>query len=109
MAAIAAAATVAIGDSLPMSTWTAADATAASALGIGALADGIIAMTPTMNVEAVWEATIVTDNRVMMKLRQPVYIRDADMALYDHATNLDPMASWTTTEPLRGRLIRYDP
>jgi hypothetical protein len=31
-------------------------------------------MTPTMNAEAVWQAPIVTNDRVVMKLQEPVYI-----------------------------------
>ena len=42
--------------------------------GVGVLADGLVAMTPTMNAEAVWQATIVTNDRVVMKLQEPVYI-----------------------------------
>jgi hypothetical protein len=65
---------IVIGASMPMSTWTAAGAGAFTALGVGVLADGLVAMTPTMNAEAVWQATIVTNDRVVMKLQEPVYI-----------------------------------
>jgi hypothetical protein len=100
---------IVIDASVPMSTWTAADAAAATAAGLGVLADGIIALTPTMNAEAVWEATIVTNDRVVMKLQEPIYIRAPDILLYAKATNLTPIASWSSVEPLRSRSIRYDP
>ena len=64
---------------------------------------------PTTNAETVWEATIVTNDRVLMKLQEPVYIREADIPLYAHATDLSPIASWTTSEPLGVRLIRHEP
>lgn len=95
--------------SAPMSTWAAADAAALTALGLGAFADAAIALTPTMNAEAVWEATIVTDDRVVMKLLEPVYIRAADIPLYWKVASLGPMPSWGHPVPLRTRVIYYDP
>lgn len=109
VAAIATIPAIVIGASVPMSTWVAADAAAATSLGLGVMADGIIAITPTMNAEAVWEATIVTDDRVVMKLQEPVYVRAPDLLLYAKATSLAPIASWSNVEPLRARPIRYDP
>ena len=53
--------------SMPMSTWTAANAAGFTAAGLGVLYDAAIALTPTMNAEAVWEATIVTDNQVIIE------------------------------------------
>ena len=61
-----------------------------TALGVGALADAAIAMTPTMNAEAIWQASIVTSDRVIMMLQEPVYIRAPDIPLYAKATNLAP-------------------
>lgn len=107
-AALSVAGTV-IGASEPMSTWTAADAASFTALGVGALADAVIAMTPTMNAEAIWKASIVTNNRVIMMLQEPVYIRAPDIPLYAKATSLGPMASWGDEAPLATRTIRYDP
>jgi hypothetical protein len=100
---------IVIGDSLPMSTWTAADAAALTALGLGAFFDAAIALTPTMNAEAVWEATIVTDDQVLMRLREPVYIRAQDIPLYAKATSLSPLSSWSASAPLHPRVVRYDP
>jgi hypothetical protein len=100
---------IVIAASTPMSTWAAADAASFAAVGIGVLADGIIALTPTMNAEAVWEATIVTNDRVVMKLQEPIYIRARDIPLYATATNLGPVSSWSSYTPLRARPIRYDP
>ena len=98
-----------IGASQPMSTWTAADAASFTALGVGALADVAIAMTPTMNAEAIWKASIVTNDRVIMTLQEPVYIRAPDIPLYAKATSVSPIASWSSEVPLATRVIRYDP
>ena len=107
--AVAAIPGIVIADSLPMSTWTAANAAAWSAVGAGLLLDGIIAITPTMNAEAIWQATIIADDRVVMKIQAPVYIRASDIPLYAKATSLSPSVSWSNNTPLRTRLIRYDP
>ena len=67
-------------------------------------------MTPTMNAEAIWAATIVTNDRSVMKLQEPVYIRAPDIPLYAKAVTLAPLASWNSrTASLRPRSIRYDP
>jgi hypothetical protein len=100
---------IVIGASLPMETWTAADAFAATAVGVGVLSDLILALTPTMNAEAVWEATIVTNDQVLMKIRAPVYIRAYDIPLYAKAMSLSPMSSSTGNETLRARAILYGP
>jgi hypothetical protein len=108
MAALVALPAIVIGASLPMATWVAADAAAATVIGGAVVADGITAITPSMNAEAVWEATIVTDNRVVMKLQEPIYIREADISLYAKSTSLSPAFSWSSSPPLRARMIRYD-
>jgi hypothetical protein len=95
--------------SAPMSPWTWADAAAFTAVGVGVLSDAAIALTPTMNAEAVWEATIVTNDRVVMRLQEPVYIRAKDIPLYRKETSLSPVASWSSDAPLRPRLVRFDP
>jgi hypothetical protein len=101
---------IVIGASLPMSTWTAATAGAFTALGVGAFLDGVIALTPTMNAEAVWQATIVTDDRLVMKIQEPVYIRSPDIPLYAKDTTVGPVSSWgSSNRSLRPRTIRYDP
>jgi len=100
---------IVIGASLPMETWTAADAFAATAVGVGVLSDLVLALTPTMNAEAVWEATIVTSDQVLMKIREPVYIRAFDIPLYAKALSLSPMSSSSRNEPLRVRAILYGP
>jgi hypothetical protein len=108
-AAVLAIPGIVIGASAPMSTWTAADAAAFTAVGVGVLSDAIIALTPTMNAEAIWEATIVTNDKVVMKLQEPVYIRARDVPLYAKETSLSPVSSWSSNAPLRPRLVRYDP
>ncbi len=109
VAAVAAIPGIVIGASAPMSTWTAADAAAFTALGLGALYDTTVALTPTMNAEAVWQATIVTNDRVIMKLQDQIYVRAPDIPLYAKATSLTPLPSWSDSIPLRSRAIHYDP
>jgi hypothetical protein len=108
-AAVLAVPGIVMGASAPMSTWVAADAAAFTAAGVGILADAAIALTPTMNAEAVWQATIVTSDRMVMKLQAPVYIRASDISLYAKETSLSPVTSWSSNAPLRPRQIRYDP
>lgn len=99
-----------IADSTPMSTWTAADAAAFSAFGLGFLTDALIALTPTTNAEAIWKATIIVNGQLVMSLHQPVYIRAGDIGLYAKTTDLAPLSSWTGSERgLPVRQIRYDP
>ncbi len=76
MVAAVALPAVVIGASTPMAPWVAADAAASSILGVGILADGITAMIPTANSEAVWQATIISNDRVVMKLQEPIYVRE---------------------------------
>ena len=98
---------IVIGDSIPLSTWVAADAAGFGATGLGLLTDSVIALTPSTNTEAIWKATIVTDDMVVMMLREPVYIRAGDIPLYAKAGSLPPIPSWTVghaslpTRPLR--------
>lgn len=109
-AGVAAIPGIVIGASVPMSAWVAADAAGFTAAGLGIVSDAVIAVTPLTNAEAVWKATIITDDRVVMKLQEPVYIRDRDIPLYAKATNLTPVASWSNAErPLIARPLHYDP
>lgn len=109
-AAIAAIPGIIIGDNLPMSTWSLGDTGIFAALGYGAALDLLVAMYPTMNAEAIWKATIVTDDRVVMKLEQPVYIRAKDIPLYAKSTALMPITSWSNqAAPVSARKLRYDP
>jgi hypothetical protein len=71
--------------------------------------DLIVATTATMNAEAIWQASIITPDRVMMALQKPVYIRAPDIPLYAKAMTLTPLPSWADTAPLSARVIRYDP
>jgi hypothetical protein len=92
-AAIAAIPGIVIGASAPMSTWTAADAASFAALGYGLFADAIIALTPLTNTEAIWEATIVTDDRVLLRLQELVYVRAGDIPLYARAGDVPLISS----------------
>jgi len=94
-AAVATAPGVVIGGSVPTSRWALADAAGFSAVGLGVAADTIIALTPMSNSEAIWEASVVTDNQIVMRLQQPVYVRDRDIPLYAKTTTLGPVASWS--------------
>jgi hypothetical protein len=94
-AAVAAAPGAVIGASVPISGWALADTAGFSGLGLGVAADTIIALTPMSNSEAIWEASVVTDNQVVMRLQQPVYVRDRDIPLYTKTTTLGAVASWS--------------
>ncbi len=95
---------------MPLSTWAAAGVVSAGLLGVGVLADGIIAITPTTNAEAVWEATIISHDQILMKVQEPVYVRADDLALYAKTVNLSPLTTWSSsTMPLGVRAIRFDP
>ena len=101
---------VVVAASLPMSTWTAADAAASGAAGFGILSDALIALTPLSNSEAVWKASVVTDDQVVLSLQKPIYIRDRDISLYAKTADLTPVASWTdANEPLTARPLRLAP
>lgn len=109
-AAIAAIPGIVIGASAPMSTWTAAVAASFATFGYGVFADAVLAMTPLTNAEAVWKATILAEDRVVMNLQQPVYIRAGDIPLYAKADAIAPSPSWTVGHPpLAARPMRYDP
>jgi hypothetical protein len=62
-----------------------------------------------LTTEAVWEASVVTSDRVVMTLREPVYIRDWDVPLYANVTSLASLSSWGSARPLPVRRVRYDP
>jgi hypothetical protein len=99
-----------IGASQPMNEWTAANAAGLSAVGVGAAADTIVALTPTSNAEAIWQASIVTGDQVVMQLQQPIYVRDRDIPLYTKTLTLAPVASWgDATAALVPRPLRLDP
>jgi hypothetical protein len=109
-AGVAAIPGIVIGASQPMSTWTAADAASFSAVGLGLAADTVIALTPTSNAEAIWEASIVTGDQVVMRMQQPVYVRNRDIPLYAKIASLAPVASWSNENvALAPRLLRLDP
>jgi hypothetical protein len=93
-----------------MSTWTAADAAASGAAGFGVLSDALIALTPVSNAEAVWKASVVTDDQIVLSLLKPIYIRDHDISLYAKTADLTPVASWTDgSETLTARPLRLAP
>jgi hypothetical protein len=109
-AALASVPGLVIGASVPMETWTAADAAGVSAAGLGVLTDVIIALTPLTNAEAIWQASIVTDDQVVMRLQAPIYVRDRDIPLYTKTASLAPVASWTGQDALLApRSLRLAP
>ncbi len=110
LAALGALPGLVIGASGPMTVWTAADAAGFSAAGLGVAADTIVAMTPTSNAEAIWEASVVTNNQVILRLQQPVYVRDRDIPLYTKTADLTPMVSWSNENAmLAPRSLRLVP
>jgi hypothetical protein len=109
----AAAATIpgiAIGASAPLSAGTAAAVGGLTAVGFGIAADTVIALTPTTNSEAIWEASIVTNDQIILRLQQPIYVRDRDIALYSKTANLTPVVSWSDgNASLAPRSLRLAP
>jgi hypothetical protein len=101
---------IVIGATGAMNTWTAADAAGATAAGLGVFIDGLIALTPLTNAEAVWRASVVTDDQVVMQIEKPLYIRDRDVPLYTATAHLVPVASWREESPaLMPRPLRLAP
>jgi hypothetical protein len=80
-----------------------------TAIGLVLAPSTVIALTPTMNAEAVWYATVLTNDRTVLALREPVYVRSDDIPLYAKNVSLGALASWTSIAPLRVRTVRYDP
>ena len=109
LAGVAAFPGVLIASSAPMARWTAADAAVSTAVGAGLAIDLLTALTPTSNSEAVWDATVMSQDRVVMHMRRPVYVRDADLPLYARASGLAPAASWGGATTLAVRTVRFDP
>jgi hypothetical protein len=85
---------------------TAAGVTAGAA---GVAADIAVAMTPRSNTEAVWEATIVSADSVIMRMRDRVYIRNGDIGLYATGTDLAAASSWSESRRLPAAPVRYQP
>jgi hypothetical protein len=101
---------IVIGASEPMATWTTADAAGAAAAGLGIFIDGLIAMTPLTNAEAIWQASVVTDDQVVMRVQKPLYVRDRDIPLYAAIAHLTPVVSWTEANAaLVARPLRLAP
>ena len=85
---------------------TAAGVTAGA---VGVAADIAVALAPRSNTEAVWEATIVSAESVLMHIRQRIYIRNGDIGLYATRTDLAPAASWGQSRRLAAAPVRYQP
>lgn len=79
------------------------------AAGAGLAADLLVAATPRTNVEAVWQATILMGDKLMLDIRHPIYVGEWDIPLHASRTRLtaqsSPGAALTAT-PVR---LRYDP
>lgn len=90
----------------------ASDALLASGAGIiaaGLITDTLIALTPTMNAEAIWEASIVSPDRVLFDIREPIYIREGDIPFYYGNVQLAQVPSPGPPALLASRRIRLDP
>jgi hypothetical protein len=53
------------------------------AAGAGIAAEMVRSLSPDTNVEAVWGASILSGDDVVLALREPVYIRQGDIRLYE--------------------------
>jgi hypothetical protein len=98
-----------LADSGPYSYSGALTAAGITAGALGVAADLAVAMTPRSNAEAVWEATIVTADSVLMRMRDRVYIRNGDIGLYSADTDLAPASSWSESRRLPAVPVRYQP
>ena len=71
--------------------------------------DATVVVRGPLTTEAVWRATIVAGDRVLMSRQEPLYIRDWDIPLYANVASLAPIPSWGSGAPLPVRRVRYDP
>jgi len=67
------------------------------AAGAGIAADAITSMTPHTNVEVVWEASILREGEIVMEIRNPIYIRPRDPALYESLVRVRPVESFANS------------
>jgi hypothetical protein len=60
--------------------------------------------------EAIWQASVVTGDRVIMQLQRPMYIQTQDIPLYSKTVNLSRSVSWNdNAAALPARQIRLAP
>ncbi len=79
------------------------------ATGVGMAADLVAAITPRTNVEAVWQASVLVGDKLVLDIRRPIYINPGDIPLHASNTHLSAMSSPgapLTSPPVR---LRYDP
>lgn len=79
------------------------------AAGTGLALELLRALTPDTNVEAVWEASVQTDDRLIMKAHAPVYIQAGDIGLYATRLHFGPRTSYVQPTRLSGVRLRYVP
>lgn len=79
------------------------------AVGTGIALDLIKAVTQTETAEAVWTASVVTADRVMLQLREPLYVAGADVALYYGRSTLAAAPSLLPAAMMPARPLRYAP
>jgi hypothetical protein len=82
----------------------------AALIGAGAVATDVgLAAYPMTDSEAVWRATIVSNNRVLMKADEVLYINPSDIALYRGTVELAAMSTPGLTQFGSARQLRYAP
>ncbi len=78
-------------------------------LAAGEVLVDALAAVPRSNAEAVWEATVVSADSVLMRMRDRVYIRNGDIGLYARSIDLAPASSWGESQKLPAVPVRYQP
>jgi hypothetical protein len=71
--------------------------------------DAILAMTPQTDTEAIWKASVVSADRVVLSISGPVYIGPSDASLYLSETRLSPMVSFSAANQPIPRQLRFVP
>lgn len=78
-------------------------------LGGGLALDAASALTPNTRVEVVWKASILSAGRLLMDLRQPIYVSAHDVRLYASELHLAAMVSPGRRVLPPARRLRVDP
>jgi hypothetical protein len=79
------------------------------AAGAGLALDAILAMTPRTNTEAIWKASIIAEDQVVLSISGPVYIGPSDASLYASETRLSPTVSFSAANQPIPRQLRFVP
>jgi hypothetical protein len=79
------------------------------AVGAGLAADVLLSLTPSTDTEAVWEASILSQDQVLLDVRAPLYIPASDSRLYWSRTRLSPTVSLKPPTTTYAKNLHYVP